>query len=202
LWIPANSSEQREVPEFTSRTQLSRFGLLGRLEQCARHGNVAFILKVRVTCCATSAPRSVRLTRSSFCRDWRPATPPEQHSRMRWKSRAGSRRIRLSNGYYSGLPDDPSYKIASKYLKHGFGGWSALRQGWTGSGQEIHQLGETALASGQYRRRQDAGDSSGFDTHSQLTPAELEETGATPDYIRLSVVWKTLRISRPILTRP
>jgi len=24
-------------------------------------------------------------------------------------------------------------------------------------------------------------------THSQLTPAELEETGATPDYIRLSV---------------
>ena len=24
-------------------------------------------------------------------------------------------------------------------------------------------------------------------THSQLTPAELEETGVTPDYIRLSV---------------
>jgi len=24
-------------------------------------------------------------------------------------------------------------------------------------------------------------------THSQLTPAELEETGATPDYVRLSV---------------
>ena len=85
-----------KFPEFTEPDP-SYHGLVywDALSNVPGMGNVAFILKVRVTCCATSARRSVRLTHSSSCRDWKPCRCASASiRRMRWKSRAGSRRIR------------------------------------------------------------------------------------------------------------
>jgi O-acetylhomoserine (thiol)-lyase len=86
------------------------------------------------------------------------------------------------------LPDDPSFKIASKYLKHGFGGLVGFGvKGGLEAGKKF--INSVKLLS----HLANIGDAKTLvihpasTTHSQLTPAELEETGATPDYVRLSV---------------
>ena len=89
---------------------------------------------------------------------------------------------------YPGLPDDPSYKVASKYLERGFGGLVGFGvKGGLEAGKKF--INSVKLLS----HLANIGDAKSLvihpasTTHSQLTAAELEETGATPDYVRLSV---------------
>ena len=89
---------------------------------------------------------------------------------------------------YPGLPDSPDHKVASKYLKNGFGGLVGFGvKGGLEAGKKF--INSVKLLS----HLANIGDAKSLvihpasTTHSQLTPAELEETGATPDYIRLSV---------------
>ena len=89
---------------------------------------------------------------------------------------------------YPGLPDDPSYRIASRYLKHGFGGLVGFGiKGGLEAGKKF--INSVKLLS----HLANIGDAKSLvihpasTTHSQLTPEEQAETGVTPDYIRLSI---------------
>jgi O-acetylhomoserine (thiol)-lyase len=89
---------------------------------------------------------------------------------------------------YPGLPEDPSYPLASKYLKRGFGGLVGFGvKGGLEAGKKF--INSVKLLS----HLANIGDAKSLvihpasTTHSQLTEAELKETGATPDYVRLSV---------------
>jgi O-acetylhomoserine (thiol)-lyase len=89
---------------------------------------------------------------------------------------------------YPGLPDDSGHKVAAKYLKRGFGGLVGFGiKGGLESGKKF--INSVKLLS----HLANIGDAKSLvihpasTTHSQLSPAELEETGATPDYIRLSI---------------
>jgi O-acetylhomoserine (thiol)-lyase len=89
---------------------------------------------------------------------------------------------------YPGLPDDPSFKVASKYLKRGFGGLVGFGiKGGLEAGKKF--INSVKLLS----HLANIGDAKSLvihpasTTHSQLSPSELEETGATQDYVRLSI---------------
>jgi O-acetylhomoserine (thiol)-lyase len=89
---------------------------------------------------------------------------------------------------YPGLPDDPNHKIAAKYLKSGFGGIVGFGiKGGLEAGKKF--INSAKLLS----HLANIGDAKSLvihpasTTHQQLTPAEQEETGVTADYIRLSI---------------
>ena len=89
---------------------------------------------------------------------------------------------------YPGLPDDPSYTIAAKYLKNGFGGLVGFGiKGGLEAGKKF--INSAKLLS----HLANIGDAKSLvihpapTTHQQLTPAEQEETGVTADYVRLSI---------------
>jgi O-acetylhomoserine (thiol)-lyase len=86
------------------------------------------------------------------------------------------------------LPDDPSYKIASRYLKHGFGGLVGFGiKGGLEAGKKF--INSVKLLS----HLANIGDAKSLvihpasTTHQQLTVEEQAETGVTQDYIRLSI---------------
>ena len=89
---------------------------------------------------------------------------------------------------YPGLPNHPSHDLASKYLKGGYG--ALLGFGVKGGAEAGKQfINSVKLLS----HVANIGDSKSLvihpatTTHQQLTPAEQEANGVTPDYIRLSV---------------
>jgi O-acetylhomoserine (thiol)-lyase len=89
---------------------------------------------------------------------------------------------------YPGLPDDPSHKIAAKYLKHGFGGIIGFGiKGGLEAGKKF--INSVKLLS----HLANIGDAKSLvihpasTTHQQLTEAEQAETGVTQDYVRLSI---------------
>ena len=89
---------------------------------------------------------------------------------------------------YPGLEDNPSYKVASKYLKKGFGGLVGFGiKGGLEAGKKF--INSVKLLS----HLANIGDAKSLvihpasTTHQQLTPAEQAETGVTADYIRLSI---------------
>ena len=89
---------------------------------------------------------------------------------------------------YPGLPDDPSYKIASRYLKHGFGGLVGFGiKGGLEAGKKF--INSVKLLS----HLANIGDAKTLvihpasTTHQQLTPEEQLATGVTDGYVRLSV---------------
>ena len=153
-------------------------------------GNVAFILKVRVTLLrdigAALSPFNSFLflqgletlplrQRQHSANALEIATWLKSHPLVSWVA-------------YPGLPGDPSHAIAAKYLKRGFGGLVGFGiKGGLEAGKKF--INSVKLLS----HLANIGDAKSLvihpasTTHSQLTPAELEETGATPDYIRLSV---------------
>ena len=86
------------------------------------------------------------------------------------------------------MPDDPNYKIAAKYLKHGFGGLVGFGiKGGLEAGKKF--INSVKLLS----HLANIGDAKSLvihpasTTHQQLTPEEQAETGVTPDYVRLSI---------------
>jgi len=89
---------------------------------------------------------------------------------------------------YPGLPDDPNHQMAAKYLKHGFGGLVGFGvKGGLEAGKKF--INSVKLLS----HLANIGDAKSLvihpasTTHSQLSPEELEATGAKADYVRLSV---------------
>jgi len=89
---------------------------------------------------------------------------------------------------YPGLPDDPTYKIASKYLKKGFGGMVVFGiKGGKVSGQKF--IENLKL----FSHLANVGDAKSLaihpatTTHSQLSEEDQIKAGITPDLIRLSI---------------
>ena len=89
---------------------------------------------------------------------------------------------------YPGLKDDPSYPIASKYLKNGFGGMVVfgLKGGYDAAVKVIDSIKL-------FSHLANVGDAKSLilhpasTSHSQLTEQQQREGGLTPDLIRLSI---------------
>jgi O-acetylhomoserine (thiol)-lyase len=153
-------------------------------------GNVAFILKVRVTLLRDMGAALSPFNSHEFLLGLETlplrqnqhsanaleiATWLKQHPRVSWVT-------------YPGLPDDPSYPIAAKYLKKGFGGLVGFGiKGGIESGRKF--IDSVKLLS----HLANIGDAKSLvihpasTTHQQLTPKEQAATGVTADYIRLSI---------------
>ena len=153
-------------------------------------GNVAFILKVRVTLLRDIGAALSPFNSFLFLQGLE--TLPlrqKQHSANALEIAQWLKTHPLVSWVtYSGLPDDPSHAVAAKYLKRGFGGIVGFGvKGGLEAGKKF--INSVKLLS----HLANIGDAKSLvihpasTTHSQLTPAELAETGATPDYIRLSV---------------
>jgi O-acetylhomoserine (thiol)-lyase len=89
---------------------------------------------------------------------------------------------------YPGLEDSPNHRLASRYLKKGFG--SLIGFGIRGG---IEPAKKFIQSSKLLSHLANIGDAKSLvihpasTTHAQLTEAEQAETGVTPDYIRLSI---------------
>jgi O-acetylhomoserine (thiol)-lyase len=99
----------------------------------------------------------------------------QAHPRVKWVT-------------YPGLPQDPSYPVASRYLKQGFGGIVGFGiKGGLEAGKGF--INSVRL----FSHLANIGDAKSLvihpasTTHQQLTPEEQAETGVTPDYVRLSI---------------
>jgi O-acetylhomoserine (thiol)-lyase len=89
---------------------------------------------------------------------------------------------------YPGLSDDPSHKLASKYLKKGFGGMVGFGiKGGLEAGKKF--INSVKL----FSHLANIGDAKSLvihpasTTHQQLSAAEQAATGVTADYVRLSI---------------
>jgi O-acetylhomoserine (thiol)-lyase len=89
---------------------------------------------------------------------------------------------------YPGLPDDPTYPVASKYLKRGFGGMVVFGiKGGKASGERF--IDALKL----FSHLANVGDAKSLalhpasTSHSQLTEDQQREGGLTPELVRLSI---------------
>jgi O-acetylhomoserine (thiol)-lyase len=180
-----------KFPEFTEPDP-SYHGLVywDALSNVPGMGNVAFILKVRVTLLRDVGAALSPFNAHEFLLGLE--TLPlrqERHSRnaleiARWLKGHPL----VSWVAYPGLQDDPSHEVASKYLKKGFGGLVGFGiKGGLEAGKRF--INSVKLLS----HLANIGDAKSLvihpasTTHSQLTAAEQEQTGVTSDYIRLSI---------------
>ena len=99
----------------------------------------------------------------------------KEHSQVKW--------VR-----YPGLADDPTYPVASKYLKNGFGGMVVFRiKGGLAAGQKF--VDSLKL----FSHLANVGDAKSLvvhpasTTHSQLSEEQQKAGGLTPDMVRLSI---------------
>ena len=89
---------------------------------------------------------------------------------------------------YPGLTDDPSYSLASKYFKNGFGGMVVF--GIKGGYNAAVKFIDTIQL---FSHLANVGDAKSLvlhpasTSHSQLTEQQQRESGLTPDLIRLSI---------------
>ena len=180
-----------KFPEFTEPDP-SYHGLVywDALSNVLGLGNVAFILKIRVTLlrdlgAALSPFNSFQLLQGLETL----ALRQRQHSINALEiARFLKIHSLVSWVTYPGLPEDPSYTIASKYLKNGFGGLVGFGiKGGLEAGKKF--INSVKLLS----HLANIGDAKSLvihpasTTHQQLTHEEQAETGVTQDYIRLSI---------------
>jgi O-acetylhomoserine (thiol)-lyase len=153
-------------------------------------GNVAFIIKVRVQLLRDLGPALSPFNSFLFIQGLE--TLPlrqRQHSENALEvARFLKSHPRVAWVTYPGLPDDPNYRLAAKYLSHGFGGLVGFGiKGGREAGKKF--IESVKLLS----HLANIGDAKSLvihpatTTHQQLTRAEQEATGVTEDYIRLSV---------------
>lgn len=153
-------------------------------------GNVAFILKVRVTLLRDIGPALSPFNSFLFLQGLE--TLPLRQRQHAQNALAVARYLKkhpLVNWVtYPGLEDDPNHPVAAKYLKQGFGGIIGFGiKGGLEAGKRfidsVHLLSHLA----------NIGDAKSLvihpasTTHQQLSRQEQEETGVTEDYIRLSI---------------
>ncbi len=89
---------------------------------------------------------------------------------------------------YPGLPNDPSHRLAAKYLRKGFGGIVGFGiKGGLEAGRKF--IDSVKL----FSHLANIGDAKSLvihpasTTHQQLTAQEQAAAGVTPDYVRLSI---------------
>jgi O-acetylhomoserine (thiol)-lyase len=153
-------------------------------------GNVAFILKIRVTLLrdmgAALSPFNAHelllgletlplRQKQHSANALEVATWLKGHPKVSWV-------------IYPGLPGDPNHKIASKYLQKGYGGLIGFGiKGGLDAGKKF--IDSVKLLS----HLANIGDAKSLvihpasTTHQQLTPEQQVATGVTADYIRLSI---------------
>ncbi len=153
-------------------------------------GNVAFIIKVRV-----QLQRDIGAALSPFNSflflQGLETLPLRQrkHSENALKVATFLKQHPLVNWVnYPGLPDSPNHKLASKYLKNGYGGIVGFGiKGGLEAGKKF--IESVKLLS----HLANIGDAKSLvihpasTTHQQLTKEEQAETGVTEDYVRLSI---------------
>jgi O-acetylhomoserine (thiol)-lyase len=180
-----------KFPEFTEPDP-SYHGLVywDALGNVPGMGNVAFILKGRVTLLRDLGAALSPFNAFQFLQGLETL-----HLRQRQHSENALEVARFLQAHprvawvtYPGLESDPSYPVARKYLKHGFGGLVGFGiQGGLEAGKKF--INSVKLLS----HLANIGDAKSLvihpasTTHQQLTPAEQQETGVTQDYIRLSI---------------
>ncbi len=153
-------------------------------------GNVAFILKVRVQLLrdlgAALSPLSAFLLLQGL---------ESLPLRQRQHSENALAIARFLKGHplvnwvvYPGLPEDPSHRVAAKYLKKGFGGLVGFGiKGGLEAGRKF--IDSVKL----FSHLANIGDAKSLvihpasTTHQQLTVEEQATAGVTPDYVRLSI---------------
>jgi O-acetylhomoserine (thiol)-lyase len=180
-----------KFPEFTEPDP-SYHGLVywDALSNVPGLGNVAFILKIRVTLLrdmgAALSPFNAFLFLQGL--ETLPLRQRQHSANALEIARWLKKHPLVSWVTYPGLPDDPSHKIASKYMKHGFGGIVGFGiKGGLEAGKKF--INSVKLLS----HLANIGDAKSLvihpasTTHSQLTPEEQAETGVTQDYVRLSI---------------
>jgi O-acetylhomoserine (thiol)-lyase len=159
-------------------------------------GNVAFIIKVRVQLLRDLGPALSPFNSFLFIQGLE--TLPlrqRQHSENALEvARFLKSHPRVAWVTYPGLPDDPNYRLAAKYLSRGFGGLVGFGiKGGREAGKKF--IESVKLLS----HLANIGDAKSLvihpatTTHQQLTRAEQEATGVTEDYIRLSVGLEDVR---------
>ncbi|MBI5818046.1 MAG: O-acetylhomoserine aminocarboxypropyltransferase/cysteine synthase [Verrucomicrobia bacterium] len=158
-------------------------------------GNVAFILKVRVTLLRDIGAALSPFNAHQFLLGLE--TLPlrqRQHSANALEIAKFLKSHPLVSWVtYPGLPDDPSHKVAAKYLHQSYGGLVGFGiKGGLEAGKKF--INSVKLLS----HLANIGDAKSLvihpasTTHQQLTPAEQEATGVTADYIRLSIGLETV----------
>ena len=180
-----------KFPEFTepdpSYHGLKYWDALGNVPGM---GNVAFILKIRLTLLRDMGAALSPFNAHEFLIGLE--TLPLRQARHSANALALARWLqkhpRVSWVVYPGLESDPSHAVAAKYLKQGFGGLVGFGiQGGRAAGEKF--INSVKLLS----HLANIGDAKTLvihpasTTHQQLTAAEQAATGVTEDYIRLSV---------------
>jgi len=180
-----------KFPEFTEPDP-SYHGLVywDALGNVPGMGNVAFILKVRVSLLRDLGPALSPFNSFLFLQGLE--TLPLRQKQHSLNALVLAQYLKahplVSWVTYPGLKDDPSYALASKYLKAGFGGILGFGiKGGLEAGKRF--INSVKLLS----HLANIGDAKSLvihpasTTHQQLTREEQEATGVTEDYIRFSV---------------
>ncbi len=180
-----------KFPEFTEPDP-SYHGLVfwDALSNVPGMGNVAFILKVRVTLLRDLGAALSPFNAREFLLGLE--TLPLRIARHSENALAVARWLKqhplVSWVVYPGLEDNPDHQNAAKYLKGGFGGIIGFGiKGGLEAGKKF--INSVQLLS----HLANIGDAKSLvihpasTTHQQLTAAEQAETGVTADYIRLSI---------------
>ena len=180
-----------KFPEFTEPDP-SYHGLVywDALGNVPGMGNVAFILKVRVSLLRDLGPALSPFNSFLFLQGLE--TLPLRQKQHSLNALALAQYLKahplVSWVTYPGLKDDPSYPLASKYLKAGFGGIVGFGiKGGLEAGKRF--INSVKLLS----HLANIGDAKSLvihpasTTHQQLSREEQQATGVTEDYIRFSV---------------
>jgi O-acetylhomoserine (thiol)-lyase len=153
-------------------------------------GNVAFILKIRVTLLRDIGAALSPFNAHQFLLglETLPLRQQRHSANALEVARWLSRHPRVAWVTYPGLEKDPSYAVASRYLKKGFGGLVGFGiKGGLEAGKKF--INSVKLLS----HLANIGDAKSLvihpasTTHQQLSEQEQLSTGVTPEYIRLSV---------------
>ncbi len=180
-----------KFPEFTEPDP-SYHGLVywDALHNVPGLGNIAFILKIRVTLLRDTGAALSPFNAHEFLLGLETLPLRQQkHSANALEIARWLKQHPLVNWVvYPGLPDNPDHRNAARYLKNGFGGIVGFGiKGGLEAGRKF--INSVKLLS----HLANIGDAKSLvihpasTTHQQLTPEEQRETGVTADYIRLSV---------------
>ena len=153
-------------------------------------GNVAFIIKVRVQLLRDLGPAVSPFNSFLFLQGLETLLLRQhRHSENALEvARFLKAHPLVSWVTYPGLPDDPNHRLASKYLKSGFGGIVGF--GIKGGREAGRRFIDGVKL---FSHLANIGDAKSLvihpatTTHQQLTPEEQLATGVTDDYVRLSV---------------
>ena len=180
-----------KFPEFTEPDP-SYHGLVfwDALSNVPGAGNIAFIIKVRVQLLRDLGPAMSPFNAFQLLQGLE--TLPLRITRHSENALAVARFLKSHPAVawvnYPGLEDGPTYAVASKYLKSGFGGLVGFGiKGGLEEGKRF--INSVKLLS----HLANIGDAKSLvihpasTTHAQLTPEQQESTGVTADYIRLAI---------------